>query len=174
VRTILLLLLLFLYLPVSGQYYEVSGSPYATNDAPLPQYIKRPAEKLILIDPREHVWGAYNPAGQLIRWGIATAGANRCSDTALSCRTKSGNFRIYSLGSSSCVSSKYDDAPMPYCMYFNGSEALHGAVDVVYGNKSHGCVRIHVDDAKWLRYHFVEGPTSANHYRGTRVIVRPY
>ena len=63
---------------------------------------------------------------------------------------------------------------MPYCMFFNGSEAMHGSSEVEFENISHGCVRIHVSDAQWLRYHFVEGPVAANNYRGTRIIIRPY
>ncbi|TAK74400.1 MAG: murein L,D-transpeptidase [Gammaproteobacteria bacterium] len=158
--------------------YEISGSPYAPNNAALPATIPSPVEKVIIVDPKEHVWGAYNSAGKLIRWGIATAGDDWCPDLKSACRTQSGHFRIYSLGDSSCVSHKFPlpdgGASMPYCMYFNGSQALHGSNEVEYDNASHGCVRVHVDDAKWLRYHFVEGPTAANHYRGTQIIIKSY
>jgi L,D-transpeptidase ErfK/SrfK len=159
-------------------YYEISGSPYATHDAPLPEHIKPPAEKLIVVDPSEHVWGAYSPKGKLIRWGIATAGADYCADLNTACRTKSGSFRIHSLGNGNCVSSKFPlpggGAPMPYCMYFNGSQALHGSNDVEYDNVSHGCIRVHIDDAEWLRYHFVEGPNLLNGYRGTKMLIKSY
>lgn len=176
----ILLLISFLYsLTSEGQLaYEIDGSPYATSDAPIPEYIKAPGEKLIIVDPREHVWGAYNPHGRLMRWGIATAGSDYCSDLGHSCRTKSGIFRIHSLGNSDCISSKFPmetgGAPMPYCMYFNGSQALHGSSEVEYGNISHGCIRIHIDDAKWLRFHFVEGPIPQNHYLGTKIIIGEY
>jgi lipoprotein-anchoring transpeptidase ErfK/SrfK len=45
---------------------------------------------------------------------------------------------------------------------------LHGVPDgeVVEGNISHGCVRMHVVDAEWLRYSFVN--------YGTKVVVKPY
>lgn len=76
-----------------------------------------------------------------------------CNKTA--CRTKSGSFRIHSLGSSSCVSSKYPvgkgGAPMLYCMLFNGMQGLHGSHEVVKGNISHTCVHLHMDDAGWIR-----------------------
>lgn len=158
---------------------ELNGSPFATEHAPIPAHIKPQSEKLILVDPLNHAWGAYNSKGTLIRWGLATAGADWCSDLKRNCRTKVGHFRIYLLGDNNCISSKFPiaeggGAPMPYCMYFNGSEAIHGSNEITYGNKSHGCVRVHVDDAKWLRYHFVEAPTVANHFQGTRVIVRAY
>ncbi len=165
--------LLMLFIAHTVFAIEISGSPFATDGAPLPKHIKG-SEKTILIDPREHVWGAYNAEGKLIRWGIASAGSKRCADSKQSCHTRVGAFRIYSLGNSNCISHKYNGAPMPYCMFFHGSEALHGSYNVEFDNISHGCVRIHVDDAKWLRYHFVEGPSLRNHYRGTRVIIRSY
>lgn len=158
--------------------YEIDGSPFATEGAPLPAYISPPHEKIIIVDPNRHAYGAYDAQGKLIRWGIATTGAHTCRDTEGTCRTTVGHFRIYSLGDSSCHSSKYPlpdgGAPMPYCMYFNGSQALHGSYEVEFGNASHGCVRVHVSDAKWLRYQFVEGPNQRNQYRGTKVVIKPY
>jgi lipoprotein-anchoring transpeptidase ErfK/SrfK len=153
---------------------EINGSAYATDGAPLPKWIKNPREKVIVVEPREHVFGAYAANGRLIRWGIATAGSSICPESHSSCRTKVGSFRIFSLGDSNCISKKYDDAPMPYCMYFSGGEALHGSTEIEFNNISHGCIRVHIDDAQWLRYHFVEGPNSHNHYQGTKIIVRPY
>ena len=63
---------------------------------------------------------------------------------------------------------------MPYCMFFNGGQALHGSSDIQFDNISHGCIRLHVDDAKWLRYQFVEAPGVANNYRGTKVVIKSY
>lgn len=157
-----------------AQVYEINASPFSTEGAPLPERIKTHGEKVILVDPREHVWGAYKANGVLVRWGIATAGADACPDSSDSCRTKTGEFRIYSLGSESCVSNKYDGASMPYCMFFNGGQALHGSSDIQFNNISHGCIRLHIDDAKWLRYHFAEGPALANDYHGTKVIIQSY
>ncbi len=138
--------------------------------ARMPSSITPSGEKVIIIDPRVHAWGAYNADGQLVRGGIATAGAHWCPDIRRSCRTKSGSFRIQSLGSSGCKSSKYPiprgGAPMPYCMFFNGHQGLHGSYDVVDGNASHGCVRLRVGDAEWIRFNFAA--------IGTKVIVRPY
>jgi hypothetical protein len=128
-------------------------------------------EKVILVDPNLHAWGAYAANGKLLRAGRATAGSEWCGDIDRPCKTRSGVFRIYSLGSSDCVSSKYPideggGAPMPYCMYFNGPQGLHGSNHVVEDNVSHGCVRLRVSDAKWLRYNFSEV--------GTKVIIKSY
>lgn len=152
-------------------YYYYSG---------LPGHIAAPGEKVIIVDPNIHEWAAYAPDGSLVRSGLATAGADWCRDLHRPCHTRAGTFRIFSLGSSRCRSSKFPlprgGAPMPYCMYFSHGMALHGSPDgeVVYGNISHGCVRMHVADAYWLRFNFVEGPNAFNHYRGTKVIIRPY
>lgn len=136
-------------------------------------------EKVIIFDPVAHAWGAYDEAGSLVRWGPATGGNSYCADIGRSCRTKAGEFRIFQLGSSNCKSSKFPlpdgGAPMPFCMFFNGGQAFHGSPGaVIAGNVSHGCVRMFVSDAEWLRYSFVEAPNADNGYRGTKVIVRSY
>jgi len=127
--------------------------------------------KTILVDPNAHVWGAYRD-GQLVKAGIATTGARFCPDIGRPCKTSAGTFRIKSLGSADCKSSLYPKpnggAPMPYCMFFNGGIGLHGSHpgDVVEANVSHGCVRMRVADAYWVRHNFAT--------IGTKVIVRPY
>lgn len=140
--------------------------------ARLPQYITSPGEKVIMVSPRMHAWGAYGPDGRLIRGGLASAGSNWCPDLGRACHTHPGTYRIMSLGSPGCKSSIFPiprgGAPMPYCMYFNHGQALHGSPDpeVVDGNVSHGCVRMHVQDAAWLRYNFATV--------GTKVIINSY
>jgi lipoprotein-anchoring transpeptidase ErfK/SrfK len=144
----------------------------------MPSQIAPLGEKVIIVNPRIHAYGAYDANGNLLRSGVVTAGNSWCPDIRRGCKTKAGSFRIYTLGGPGCKSSRYPlprgGAPMPYCMFFNGNQGLHGSYNVVYGNVSHGCVRLHVADARWLRYEFVDGPNGSNGYRGTRVIVRPY
>lgn len=147
--------------------------------APFPRQIKPLQEKVIVVDPENIAWGAYAPDGTLVRWGPISGGSDYCRDIEEPCRTHSGSFRIFSLGSSDCISRKFPlpkgGAPMPYCMYFNKGQALHGEPNGLPGyNASHGCVRLYVSDAEWLRYDFVEGPNSSNDYRGTMVVVGAY
>jgi hypothetical protein len=129
-------------------------------------------EKVIVIDPRLYAWGAYDSKGNLVRGGIANAGANFCPDKGGSCRTSSGSFRIYSLGGVDCVSKTYPlprgGSLMPYCMFFHGGESLHGTPDpmLVDANTSHGCIHMRIPDAEWLRYNFAQV--------GTKVVVLPY
>ena len=128
------------------------------------------SEKYIVVNPRTHRWSALTADGRVIHSGLATAGSSWCDDLGHPCRTKTGTFRIMSLGDSDCVSKKFPlgegGAPMPYCMYFNGGQALHGSHELAYANISHGCVRMSVSDARWIRFHFAE--------IGTKVIIKPY
>lgn len=159
---------------MSSDYSDTPTSTYAYS-APTADYTSRMSTtiaskgKVVVVDPSVHAWGAYKD-GQLVKSGLATAGASYCPDIHRPCRTKVGHFRVNSLGSASCKSSKYPlprgGAPMPYCMFFNGNQGLHGSNEVVDGNVSHGCVRLHTADAEWLRFDFVNV--------GTPVIVKSY
>jgi lipoprotein-anchoring transpeptidase ErfK/SrfK len=150
-----------------GESASMFGTDYASR---IPQTIGT-SEKTIVVDPRVHVWGAYEN-GQLVNAGIASAGSNWCGDIGRPCRTHVGTFRIQSLGGPDCHSHIFPvgigGAPMPYCMYFNNGQALHGvpASEVGEGNYSHGCVRMHVSDAEWIRFDFANV--------GTKVIIKPY
>lgn len=46
-------------------------------------------------------------------------------------------------------SKKYDDAPMPYAVFFNGGYAVHGTYEVRHLGQpaSHGCVRLETRNA---------------------------
>ncbi len=147
--------------------------------SPFPLKVDPQDEKLVIVSPAAEAWAAYDVDGTLIRWGPASAGANYCRDIGKPCHTHPGSFRVFTLGSSNCISHKFPlpngGAPMPYCMYFNNGQALHGEPNGLPGyNASHGCVRLYVNDAEWLRYDFIEGPNPDNDYRGTQVIVEPY
>jgi len=148
---------------------EGSGYFFQSYSSRLPQTIET-KEQTIVVDPNVHAWGAYDNEGNLVKAGQATAGNDWCPDTNRTCKTSAGRFRIQSLGAADCKSSMYPlpkgGAPMPYCMFFNGHQGLHGSNEVVEANVSHGCVRLHEADAEWIRYDFAR--------IGTRVIVVPY
>lgn len=165
--------MLFMFLLMMCSYSFASHRHYSDDDddfsSRLPSHINT-GEKTVLVDPNVHAWGAYDENGDLVRAGLATSGSNWCPDLGRRCHTKAGSFRVFSLGSSGCKSSifplPYGGAPMPYCMFFNKNQALHGSYELADANLSHGCVRMHVQDAEWLRFNFV--------HIGTLVIVRPY
>ncbi len=126
--------------------------------------------KMLIVDPNEHAWGAYGPDGVLVAQGPASTGKGYCPDLGRACKTPSGTFTVYRKGGSECQSSIFPipegGAPMPYCMFFKGGYALHGSDYVPNYNASHGCVRLQPSDAQWLSHNFVTV--------GTKVKVLPY
>ncbi len=136
--------------------------------SPFPQQISPPGEKIVIVSTGESAWGAYDASGTLVRWGAASSARGYCPDIGHGCHTALGKFAVYQKEGRGCFSTKYPvgrgGAPMPYCMFFHGGFALHGSYEVPGYNASHGCVRLVVDDAKWLNQEFVD--------IGTPVIVR--
>ena len=66
-------------------------------------------------------------------------------------RTPVGNYRPIRL-ERDWHSRKYDWAPMPYSVFFHGGYAIHGTTDIRNLGRpaSHGCVRLHPDNAAKL------------------------
>jgi lipoprotein-anchoring transpeptidase ErfK/SrfK len=142
----------------------ISVSPFAAK-------ISAPGEKEVLVDLNKLAWAAYDAGGNLVHWGPASGGRGFCSDVSQSCYTVTGSFRVFRKQPAKCVSSVYPiqydgGAPMPYCMHFFSGFAMHGSYEVPGYNASHGCVRMFINDARWLNEHFVS--------LGTRVVVQPY
>lgn len=127
--------------------------------APFKKDIDPPGEKIILVSLNNLAWGAYDEKGTLVNWGPVSGGKGYCPDIGRGCHTSKGTFHIYTKQGSGCKSTKFPvgrgGAPMPYCMFFHGGFALHGSYDVPGYNASHGCVRLMVNDAKWLNQEFV-------------------
>ncbi len=53
-------------------------------------------------------------------------------------------------------SRQYDDAPMPYSVFFSGGYAIHGGYGRVGRPASHGCIRLNTGNAATF-YKLVEG-----------------
>jgi hypothetical protein len=144
--------------------------------APFPHQIVD-NERQIIVDQDKLAWAAYDDTGELVKWGPIASGRDKCSDSANSCRTLTGVYRVFSKEDSNCKSDVFPigrgGAKMPYCMYFHKGFALHGADDIPGYRASHGCVRMFVQDAKWLNLNFVETSNEGNQHMGTKVVVRP-
>jgi hypothetical protein len=145
--------------------------------APFPIELPGETEKQIIIDQEKLAWAAYDETGHLVLWGPISSGRDKCSDSNKSCRTLSGIFRVFSKENIRCTSAVFPigkgGAKMPYCMYYHKGFALHGSDDIPGIRASHGCVRMFVQDAKWLNEHFVELSNEGNQFMGTIVTVRP-
>lgn len=127
------------------------------------------AYKTFVFSPQQLMWFAYED-GELVNSGPASGGSNYCRDLGHRCHTPVGVFQVYSKGSAGCRSSKFPmpngGAPMPYCMFFRGGYAIHGANELPNYNASHGCIRVSPQAARWLSQNFIE--------YGTKVVVQPY
>lgn len=152
-------------LPLSNSNDLMALSPFERKISP-------PGNKLIVVNLKVLAWGAYDPDGNLVNWGPASGGSQKCSDSDGSCKTAVGYFEIYDVRGEDCVSTQYPinkgGAPMPYGMFFEKGYALHGSNEIPGYNASHGCVRLFKSDARWLNEEFVQSPGT------TKVLVLPY
>jgi hypothetical protein len=145
--------------------------------APFPVKLEDESEKQVIVDQEKLAWAAYDKQGNLMLWGPISSGRDKCSDSNKSCRTLTGIFRVFSKENVKCTSDVFPigkgGAKMPYCMYFHKGFALHGSDDIPGVRASHGCVRMFIQDAKWLNEHFVDLSSDRNSFMGTKVTVRP-
>ena len=146
--------------------------------SPFPRFIPENGEKTIYVDQFQLAWGAYNESGELIWWGPISPGSGHCNNSQGDCLTPSGSFRIIRKSDETCISTVFPirqngesgGAIMPYCMHFWRGFALHGSEDVPGYAASHGCVRMFIQDARWLNEEFIELPGAGGKI-GTRVII---
>ena len=98
---------------------------------------------------------------ELYKWPISTG--------APGYDTPSGTFRPFRMEKEH-FSKEWDDAPMPYSIFFTGEgHALHGSYHIksLGRRASHGCVRIHPDNAAKL-FALVQKTGMSN----TRVVIK--
>lgn len=145
--------------------------------SPFPRYIKPTGEKTIYVSQRKLAWGAYDPDGELLWWGPISSGMGRCPGVIGGCNTPTGSFRVIRKQDIDCISTVFPrrangdngGAVMPYCMHFFRGFALHGSYDVPGYRASHGCVRMFIEDARWLNEEFIDLPGGG--MKGTRVVL---
>jgi len=152
-----------------GMNIAIPKNTYSTNMldfSPISKHITPPGQKVIIISlhGNQLAFGAYDAAGNLQYWGPVSGGKGYCPDINRGCNTAKGTFSIYRKEGAGCKSTKFPvgrgGAPMPYCMFFHGGFALHGSYDVPGYHASHGCIRLFVNDAKWLNESFTRGEDS--------------
>lgn len=148
--------------------------------APFPLTIKNYMEKLIVVDQNQLAWGAYDDTGKLVRWGPISAGTVHCIESPKGCLTPKGTFHIHRKKGKECYSKslpetfsgEHGGAYMPYCMFFDKGFALHGSETLPGYNESHGCVRMFIEDARWLNEVFVDVDEPKNATKGTKLIIK--
>jgi len=145
--------------------------------SPFPRYVEPTGEKTIFISQKHLAWGAYNTEGELVWWGPVSTGKDYCGDIGRSCNTPGGSYRIFRRQGIDCVSTAFPrrrngrngGARMPYCMHYYRGYALHGFAIVPGQRASHGCIRLFLEDAKWLNRQFIDLPKGG--FKGTRLII---
>lgn len=145
--------------------------------SPFPRYIDSDGEKKIYISQKKLAWAAYDQDGELLWWGPISSGISKCPGVIGGCTTPTGSFRIIRKQDIECVSTVFPrradgnngGALMPYCMHFFMGYALHGSYEVPGYRASHGCVRMFIEDARWLNEEFIDLPGDG--MKGTRVII---
>jgi len=95
----------------------------------------------------------------LYTWPVSTAKAGKI--------TPAGTYEPEFL-SKNHRSRRYNNAPMPYAIFYDGHYAIHGTDQIKRLGKpaSHGCVRLHPDNAKIL-FQMVKAEGMEN----TRVVI---
>ena len=95
------------------------------------------------IDISEQTMTVMEDGNVLYSWAVSTARKGY--------RTPRGNFRPIRMHKM-WYSHKYDNSPMPYSIFFRGGFAIHGTeyVRSLGRPASHGCVRLHPDNARIL------------------------
>lgn len=86
----------------------------------------------------------YHEGRKLYEWPVSTARKGKV--------TPVGQWRGAQWLSKNHRSSLYNNAPMPYAIFFNGNYAIHGTDQVSKLGRpaSAGCVRLHTDNARVL------------------------
>ncbi len=97
----------------------------------------------ISIDISEQQMTVSDESGVVYTWDVSTGRRGHATPT--------GNFRPVRM-EQIWYSSKYENAPMPWSIFFYGGYAIHGTEDVAeLGHMaSHGCVRLDPKNAKLL------------------------
>lgn len=145
--------------------------------SPFPRYIESTGEKTIYVSQKQLAWGAYDEGGELLWWGPLSSGSGHCRGIDGTCTTPPGSFRVIRKQDIECISTAFPvrsegesgGAEMPYCMHFFRGFALHGSDTVPGYRASHGCVRLFIEDARWLNEEFIDLPGEGT--KGTRVII---
>ena len=100
------------------------------------------ADVLIVVDKSQQLMAVETDTDSYV-WEVSTGrkGYN----------TPTGVFKPY-LMKPMHYSKKYDDAPMPFSIFFEGGYAIHATYDINRLGRpaSHGCIRLAPQDAQWL------------------------
>lgn len=98
---------------------------------------------VIRVDVSDQEMTVMQGGRRLFSWPVSTAGRGSVTPT--------GTFQPQWF-SRNHRSSLYDDAPMPFAIFYDGNYAIHAtfSTGMLGRPASHGCVRLHPDNARTL------------------------
>ncbi|WP_088348668.1 MULTISPECIES: L,D-transpeptidase [Rhodomicrobium] len=101
------------------------------------------ASLLVRVDKGEQRMRVYVDDRLMYTWPVSTGRSGYS--------TPPGLYRPYTL-SRYHRSRRYNNAPMPYSIFYRGGYAIHGTNDInrLGGPASHGCIRLHTTNAREL------------------------
>jgi hypothetical protein len=101
------------------------------------------ASVVVTIDKSQQMMSVAVDGAPRYTWPISTARAGYI--------TPNGTYRPQFLARS-WFSRRYYNSPMPYSIFFHGGYAIHGSYEISHlgGPASHGCVRLHPENAATL------------------------
>ena len=101
------------------------------------------ASVIARVDKSSQTMTVYHHGEVIGRWKVSTARSGKV--------TPSGTWSAKSL-SRHHRSSRYDNAPMPFSIFYNGHFAIHGTTQVMKLGRpaSSGCIRLHPSNAARL------------------------
>lgn len=125
--------------PNANAYTLAPAAVRATESAPRPTQTGERLKAVIDLPAQE--MQVYVDGSQRYSWKISSGRSGY--------PTPSGYYKPQWL-SRMHYSKKFDDAPMPYAVFFKGGYAVHGTMSIsrLGAPASHGCVRLHPDNAK--------------------------
>jgi lipoprotein-anchoring transpeptidase ErfK/SrfK len=105
--------------------------------------VARAERVLALVSVSQQTMKVYHENRLLFEWPVSTAKAGKI--------TPSGIYTPEFL-SKNHRSRRYNNAPMPYAIFYSGNYAIHGTDQIKRLGQpaSHGCVRLHPDNARIL------------------------
>ena len=118
------------------------------------------AERVVArVSISNHTMEVYLEGRHLFTWSVSTAKASKVTPT--------GVFKAEAL-SKHHRSRLYNNAPMPFAIFYDGHYAIHGTDQIKRLGRpaSHGCVRLHPDNARIL-FQMVQAEGMEN----TRVVI---
>jgi lipoprotein-anchoring transpeptidase ErfK/SrfK len=123
--------------------------------------IPKPAPLLIAVNKHDQRMVVTVDGQPRFKWRVSTG--------AQGFATPSGRYKMSWLDERH-KSKQYNDAPMPYAIFFDEGKAIHGFAGSVGGPASHGCVRLSTGNAKTL-FRLVEQKRGVEGFKYDTIIV---